>query len=121
MEGLKVTLTSDLQSPDGLGISIDSGLYATIDLTDLQVKRISMQKARDFKAPVGFRMFTAKGSSYDIVSEIYSEEPAGTFEEVPYLKLEEGQDLIGVYGYYQAHYITHLGFLVKEPKKTDTE
>ena len=121
MEGLRVTLTNGAQSPDGIGVSMDSDLHATIDLTDLQVKYIDMQKAQEFKAPVGFHMHTVMGPSMDIISELYSDEPAGTFEEVRYLKLEKGQELIGVYGYYQAHYITHLGFLLKEPKKTDAE
>ena len=90
MEGLRVTLNNGDISPDTLGVSLDSDLHATMDLTDRKVKRIVMQKAEEFKAPVGFRMYIDKNPSLDIVSEIYSDEPSGTFEEVPYVKLEEG-------------------------------
>ena len=90
MEGLRVTLTNEKTSPDTLGVSLDSDLHTSIDLTDKQVKQIHMQKAVEFKAPVGFRLKIANDSPVDIVNELFSEEPEGTFEEVPYFNLKEG-------------------------------
>ena len=90
MEGIKVTLTNGTVSPDSLGVSVDSDYHTTIDLTDKQVKSISIQKAVQFKAPVGLKVKIAKGPSLDVVSEIFSEEPEGTFEDIKYFKLEEG-------------------------------
>ena len=68
-----------------------------------------------FKGPLGFRIYGKGGMSKDVLSKLYEDEPDMMFEEVPYIKLDNDQELIGVYGYYQAHYISHLGFLVKEP------
>ena len=44
----------------------------------------------EYKAPVGFRLKIANDSPVDIVNELFSEEPEGTFEEVPYFNLQEG-------------------------------
>ena len=52
-----------------------------------------------------------------MVEELYAEEPASLFETIPYAHLSHGQELLGVYGYYSAHYVSHLGFLVKEVPK----
>ena len=76
MEGLRVTLTNHKTSPDTLGVSTDSDLHTSIDLTDKHVEQIHMQKAMEFKAPVGFRLKIASGGSpINIASELFSEEP----------------------------------------------
>ena len=90
MEGIRVTLTNDASSLETLGVSLDSSLHTTIDLTGKSVKNIFMQKAVDFKAPVGFRLMIEKSLSEDVVTQIFSDEPCGIFEDIHYFKLEEG-------------------------------
>ena len=104
MEGIRVTLTNGAQSSNGsdkLGVSLDSCMLTTMVLTDLPiVKRICIQKAKDFKAPLGWRLWGKGGKSKDVVSNLYEDEPSQKFEEVQYVKLNDNQELIGVYGYY---------------------
>ena len=97
-----------------MGVSYDSPLSTTLDLSGHPTKSIFIEKPTVFKAPIGFKLRSFDGSVLDVVSTLYCDQPASFFEEVPYARLTHKQELIGVYGYYQAHYISHLGFLVKE-------
>ena len=91
MEGIRVILSNGAKSPDGddkLGVSLDSCMLTTMVLSDLiKPKRITIQKAKMFKAPIGWRIFGKGGKSKDIVSKNYEDEPSSLFEEVPYVKL----------------------------------
>ena len=49
-----------------------------------------------------------------MVKELYADRPASYFDDIFYARLGQGQELIGVYGYHSAHYVSHLGFLTKE-------
>ena len=81
-------MTNGAQS-EGLGVSTDSNLHTTMDLSDFRVKRIMVQKAKMFKAPVGWRVLFKGGISTDVVSNLYSDESESTFEELPYVKLQD--------------------------------
>ena len=120
MEGVRITLSNGATSGDSevLGVSYDSDLSTKVDLSSLgSISRIAIQKPQMFKAPVGFRLTSKNGQSKDVVSELYDDVPAHDFEDVPYAELAPGHEVIGVYGFYQAHYISHIGFLVRVPVK----
>ena len=49
---------------------------------------------------MGFKFRAKSGKVKDVVTTLYADEPSDFFEDVPYVKLEESQELIGVYGYF---------------------
>ena len=98
LEGIKVTLTNGISSTEVLGVSCDSTLHTTLDLSDFNVKRIRMQTAKQFKPPIGFQL--SSGSQVkDVVSALYDDEPPQMFKTTPYAELQPGQEIIGIYGY----------------------
>ena len=98
-----------------LGVSYDSAISVSYDLDNFSTRSIAIQKPKMFKAPVGFKLRSREGTVKDVVRDLYSDLSANQFEAVPYARLSKDDELIGVYGYYQAHYISHLGFMAKTP------